>query len=147
MKAGYRVIAYLIAALVAVQAGTVAYATFGLGKYIDGGGTVNANTGGFPGEVGFAVHGMAGTIVIPIVVLAFVVASFFDKVARGVTWAVVVLVCTVVQIGLGLLARSVPAVGILHGMVALALFGSALIAGLRVKSITPAEAKAPVAVA
>jgi hypothetical protein len=133
MKNVYRVLAYAIAALVAVQAASIAYAVFGLAKYIDGGGAVDKNSDGFPGVGGLIAHGIGGQMVIPLVTLALLVVSFFAKVAGGVRWALIVLGAVVVQVALGIFSHSLPALGAVHGVVALVLFGLAVTAAMRVR--------------
>ena len=59
--------------------------------------------------------------------------SFFAKIPHGVRWAVIVLVGTVVQIALGTLSRLLAPIGAVHGAVALALFGIAVMAAMRVR--------------
>lgn len=134
MRSVYRVFAFLVAAGVLVQAAAIAYGVFAMGKYIDGGGTVDKSSESFPGSVGLMVHGIGGMMVIPIIALLFLVLSFFAKVPGGVKWALIVLVTTLVQVALGVLANSVPILGALHGIVALLLFGLAVSAAMRVKS-------------
>jgi heme A synthase len=150
VKTVYRVFAYLIAALVFVQAAAVAYGFFGLGKWIENGGVadkafVESQSSSFPGEAGLAIHGIFGTMVIPIVALLFLIISFFSKVPGGVKWALIVFGTVVVQVLLGLSAHSIPALGILHGMVALALLGLALTAAQRVRGVEPARVDEPAA--
>ena len=143
MKSAYRVLAYLIALEVMVQASMIAFGVFGLGKYIEDGATVNksvmedSNTS-FTGVVGFAVHGINGEMVIPLLTLAFFVVSFFAKVPGGVKWAGFTLIAVVVQVLLGMFAHELPQLGILHGVNALILFGVAVTAGRRVGSQTVA---------
>jgi hypothetical protein len=138
MRMVYKVLAFAVAGLVVVQAAAVAFAVFGLFAYIDGGGTIDAANSGpesnieFPGVVGFMIHGMFGTMVIPVVALLLLISSFFAKSPGAVKWAVIVFVTTAVQVGLGIFAHGVPQLGILHGIGALALFGVAIMAGMRV---------------
>lgn len=153
MRMVYKVLAFVVAGLVVVQAAAIAFAVFGLFAWIAGGGTLDASVGpenppDFSGVAGFMVHGMFGTIVIPIVVISLLISSFFAKTPGAVTWAVIVFVTTAVQILLGIAAHSVPQLGILHGAVALVLFGAAIMAGLRAKkpaSVADPEAVAPTA--
>jgi hypothetical protein len=106
---------------------------------------------GFTGEAGLAVHGIFGTLVIPVVALLFVVCALFAKLSGGVKWALITLATVVVQVVLGIAAHSVPALGMLHGIVALALFGVAVTAAMRVgkagstrpDAATPVMADAP----
>ena len=139
MRKVYKVLAFAIAGLVVVQAAAVTFAVFGLFAYIEGGGTIDAANSGpesdisFPGVVGFMIHGMFGTMVIPLIAILLLVSSFFAKTAGAVKWAVIVFVTTAVQIGLGLFAHGIPQLGILHGIVALVLFGAAIMAGMRAR--------------
>ena len=58
----------------------------------------------------------------------------------------IVFVTTAVQIGLGLFAHGIPHLGILHGIVALVLFGAAIMAGMRArKGVAATEATDQVA--
>jgi hypothetical protein len=138
------VLAFAVAGLVVVQAAAVAFAVFGLFAYIDGGGTIDAANSGpesnieFPGVVGFMIHGMFGTMVIPVIALLLLISSFFAKSPGAVKWAVIVFVTTAVQVGLGIFAHGVPQLGILHGIGALALFGVAIMAGMRVREAAEA---------
>ena len=146
MKSVYRVFAYLIAAGVLVQAAAIAYGFFSIGKYIDGGGTLDKSTKSFPGDSGLEVHGTVGVMVIPIIALLFLIISFFAKVQGGVKWALIVFATTVVQVALGLFAHSIPVLGIFHGLVALVLFGVAVTAAMRVRAVAPVETRATASV-
>jgi hypothetical protein len=148
MKTVYRVLGFLIGALVFVQAAAVAYGFFGLGKWIENGGVadkafVESQSSSFTGEAGLAIHGIFGTMVIPIVALLFLISSFFAKIPGGIVWALIVLGTVIVQVLLGLFAHSVPALGILHGMVALALLGLAINAAQRVPKALAAAGSEP----
>jgi hypothetical protein len=146
MKSVYRVLAYVIAAEVVVQAAAIAFAVFGLSKWVEDGGTLTkaameSEDTTFTGVLGFAIHGMNGTMLIPLVTLVFLVVSFFAKVPGGVKWAGFVVLAVVVQVLLGMFAHGAPALGLLHGANALVLFGLAVTAGRRVGSTTPAVAQ------
>jgi hypothetical protein len=150
MKA-YRFIAYLIAVEVVVQASAIAFALFGLGKWIeDDNGVLNkavldADKGpDFTGALGFAIHGINGTMVIPVLALIFLIVSFFAKVPSGTKWASIVLLLVIVQVALGMTAHSVPALGPLHASNAFAILGVAAYAG---KHATAAPADAAPAAA
>lgn len=146
MKSVYRVLAYVIAAEVVVQAAAIAFAVFGLSKWVEDGGTLTkaameSEDTTFTGVLGFAIHGMNGTMLIPLVTLVFLVVSFFAKVPGGVKWAGFVVLAVVVQVLLGMFAHGAPALGLLHGANALVLFGLAVTAGRRVGSTAPAVAQ------
>jgi hypothetical protein len=139
MRTAYKVLAYIVAAEVALQAMFMVYGDAGLGKWIDGGGVLDTavmESGGspFPEVVGFILHGMNGMLVIPAVALALLIVSFFAGVPGGVKWAGVVLGLVVLQVTLGLLGHSVPMLGALHGLNALGLFTTAAYAARRARS-------------
>ncbi len=152
MRNVYRVLAYLVAFGVAVQASAVAYGMFGLIKWIEGGGTLDQSTELTPalgGYTGFNVHGTVGMMVMPVIILLFLISSFFAKVPGGVRWALFVLLAGIVQIALGLFSHAIAGLGWLHGANALVLFALAVMAGMRVRRVTadhPVTAQAAPAV-
>ena len=135
MRNAYRIIAIIIAIEVVIQAMAIAYAIAGLGKWVeDDGGVLNkqvldAESADFPGVGGFMVHGLNGTMIIPILVLLLLVVSFFAKVPGGVRSALIVLVLVAVQVFLGIFAHDVPGVIVLHVLIAFAIMGVAAMAG------------------
>lgn len=147
MRLTYRIIAYVISALVALQAASHAWASAGISLYLSEGGALDMTADGpppFPEFAGIIIHGMNGMYVIPLVALALLIVSFFAKVPHGVTYAAVVLGLVVLQVVLGLFGHGLPFLAFLHGVNALLIFGTALIAGLRAKdrSVAPAETPA-----
>ncbi len=143
MKGLYRGLALAVAVLVALQAAFIAYAIAGLGKWIEGGGTLDASTMQDPnaevgGGVGFMLHGISGTFAVPLAALLLLIISFFAKIPGGVKWALIVFGVIVVQYALAFLSRSagIPVLGALHGLNALILFGVAVTAAMRVKRAT-----------
>jgi heme A synthase len=147
MKTAYRVLAYAIAALVAVQAAAIGYAVFAQLSFIDGGGTLDAaSIDSAPGTGALIFHSLnAGTVLLA--ALALLIVSFFAKIPQGVRWAVIVLVCTVVQIALGTLSRILAPIGAVHGAVALVLFGVAVMAAMRARKPAVVEETVPADVA
>jgi hypothetical protein len=137
MKSVYRVLAFLVALGVVVQAAAIAYAVFGLAKWIDEGGTLDKGVfesgASVGGEVGFATHGIGGTMVLPIIVLLFLISSFFAKIPGGIKWALIVFGVTVIQVALGIFSHELAGLGWLHGVNALILFGLAVSAAMRVR--------------
>jgi hypothetical protein len=141
MRATYRVLAYLLALEVVVQAAAIAWAMFGLSTWIEEGGVLDkaqleSDGTPFPGVLGFVVHGINGQMIVPLIALLLFVVSFFAKFPRAVAWAGAALVTVIVQVALGMFAHSLPALGMLHGIVALVLLVVALIAA-RKASATP----------
>ena len=70
--------------------------------------------------------------------------------AGGVRWALIVLGTVVVQVALGIFSHSLPALGAVHGVVAMVLFGVAVTAAMRVRGTAvtttePARVSTPVA--
>ena len=107
MRTAYKVLAYLVAAEVAVQAMVMVWGIAGLGKWVDGGGVFDKavieseGTPPFPEVAGIIVHGINGLFVIPGLALLLLIVSFFTKVRGAIKWAVIVFVLVVVQGQLG----------------------------------------------
>jgi hypothetical protein len=131
MRSVYKVLAYVVAAEVVVQAMLMVWAIAGLAKWIDNGGifdkaVMEDRQSVFPEVIGIPLHGVNGGIIIPAIALVLFICSFFAKVSGGVKWAAIVLVLAIVQGQLGYLGHDFPAAGALHGLNALALFLAAL---------------------
>ena len=142
MRAVYRVLAFLVAIEVAIQAMFIVYGDAGLGLWIENdGGVVDKATfetafesgeAPFPEFVAFIAHGMNGMFVIPGLALLLLISSFFAKVPGGVTWALITFGVVVLQVALGLFSHGLAGLGWLHGVNAMALFAVAVMAGMRV---------------
>jgi len=143
MKTAYRVLALIIAAVVAIQAAAIGYAVFAQMNWIENGGTLDkaAFESSAPGSGALLFHAFEGLAVF-LIALALLIVSFFAKIPHGVRWAVIVLVCTFVQIALGTLSHLLAPIGALHGAVALVLFGVAVTAAMRARK--PAAVEEPV---
>jgi hypothetical protein len=133
MRTVYRVLAWLVAAEVLVQAAAIAWAIFGLGRWIQDGGVLDksvmeSEVQAFPAETGFMVHGLNGEIILPVLALLLLVVSFFAKVPRGIALAGAVVGLLAVQVVLGMLGGGLPWLGLLHGANALLLFAAAVLA-------------------
>jgi hypothetical protein len=144
MRTAYRVLAFAIAAFVAIQAAAIGYAVFAQLNWMEGGGTLDeaAFETGAPGTGAMIFHALEGFAIL-LLPLALLIISFFAKIPQGVRWAVIVLVTTVVQIALGSVSRMLPAIGAVHGAVALLLFGVAVMAAMRARK--PVAVEQPVA--
>ena len=139
MKTTYKVLAFAIAAEVAIQASMIAFAFAGLGVWVDkDGGVLDKATlesePDFLGSLGFMVHGINGQMLIPLLALIFLIVSFFADVPGGSKWAAFVLLAVVIQVTLGMLGHESAYFGMLHGLNALILFSLAFMAGKRVNS-------------
>jgi heme A synthase len=147
MKTAYRVLAFAIAALVAIQAAAIGYAVFAQLNWIDNGGTVDkASIESAPGTAAYIFHALDGGVVL-LIALALLILSFFAKIPQGVRWAVIVLIATVVQIALGTLSHMLAAIGAVHGAAALVLFGVAVMAAMRARKPAAVEEAVPAEVA
>ena len=149
MRTAYKVLAYLVAAEVAIQAMLIVWGIAGLGKWVDGGGVFDkaviesAGAPPFPEVVGIIAHGINGFFVVPALALLLLIVSFFIRVRGAIKWAVIVFVLVIVQGQLGGLGHDFPLAGALHGLNALALFGVALYAGRRLQAATAAAVELP----
>jgi hypothetical protein len=148
MRTAYKVLAYLVAADVAVQAMVMVWAIAGLGKWVDSGavfdkGVMESEGSPFPQAVGIIAHINNGFFVIPGLALLLLIISFFTKVRGAIRWAIIVFVLVIVQVELGGLGQDFPVAGALHGLNALALFAAALYAGRRLRAATAAVVEQP----
>ena len=151
MRTAYKVLAYLVAAEVAVQAMVMVWAVAGLGKWVEGGGVFDKaviegdETGAmpFPEVFGILVHGINGTFVVPGIALLLLIVSFFTKVRGAIKWGLIVFALVVVQGQIGFLGHEFPLAGALHGLNALALFAVALYAGRRLRAATAVSLEQP----
>jgi hypothetical protein len=147
IKQLYRVLAYLIAAGVVLQAAAIAYAVFGMFEWVAAGGTIdkaliesgNPQVGGI---IGFNLHQRVGVTILPLLALLFLISSFFARISGGIRWALFVFAATLIQSLLGIYAHENSAVGWLHGATALIVFSSALVSGIRVNRAPANPARA-----
>ncbi|MGP3920911.1 hypothetical protein [Nonomuraea sp. 10N515B] len=141
MRTAYKIVAYVIAAEVAIQATVIALGFAGLGKWISDGNVfdksvMESEEFPFPEVIGIIVHGVNGGLVIPVLALLLLIFSFFAKISGGVKFAALVLGLVAVQATLGYSAHDLPWLGALHGLNAMALFAAALHAGRRARRVT-----------
>jgi heme A synthase len=142
----YRVLAGLIALGVVVQAAAIAFGWFAAISDVDNGLVIDKN---YEGNAGHALHGIVGFYVMPVLGLVFLIVSFVaaKAVPRGRTWAAIVFVAILVQVTLAFLAFGLPAIGALHGLNALVVFGTAVRAVMltRIRTGVPAGEQVPAA--
>ena len=127
MRTVYKVLAYVIAVEVAVQAMVMVFAVAGLGKWVQDGGVFDAavmesEESPFPEVVGFIVHGINGMMVIPVLALALLISSFFAGsrgACGGPAWSWCSSSCRSPSACSGTACRRL---GALHGLNALLLF-------------------------
>jgi hypothetical protein len=129
MKTAYRVLAYLVATGVFVQAAAIAFAWFTVLNELEDGAVIGSD---YEGNFGHSLHGTVGTMVLPLLVIALLIVSFFAKFTGAVRYALIIFGLLLLQIGLAFAAFAAPVVGFLHGANALALLGVAMTAAQRV---------------
>jgi hypothetical protein len=149
MRNAYRILATIIAVEVVIQAMAMVFAIAGLGIWVDEGGVYDKAAMEdeditFTGVGGFIVHGINGMMIIPLLGLALLVVAFFAKVSGGVKWAAIVLGAIVLQVFLGLFGHESAYIGMLHGLNAFILLGSA---GNAARLAKAAGAESPTTVA
>ena len=137
MRKAYRILADVIAVAVVVQAMAIVWAVAGLFHWIDsGGGTLDSavldswsdDRPDFQGAIGFAIHGIVGGMVLPLVALALLVIAFFARVPGGIRLAAIVVASVVVQLIAGYGGYDAPWVGLIHGLNAFVLFSASIMA-------------------
>ncbi len=131
MKSAYKWLAFVIAAEVMVQAAVIAYGFAALGKYVDDGATLDKDTDSFPGLAFLIIHGINGEMLIPLLAIAFLVVAFLSKLPGAPKVAGILLGMVVLQVLLGVFGRAVPFLALLHGLLALVIFGYAAMTGVR----------------
>lgn len=138
MRFTYRVLAYLVAVGVAVQAAAIALGFFTIVHEVEDGAVVTSDYE-FESNLGLVTHGMVGLMVIPAIALALLVLSFFTRAPGAVRWAATVFGLVVLQVTLGFVAFGALPAGALHGLNALLLFTAAAWAGRRITRVTADE--------
>jgi heme A synthase len=133
MRKAYSWLASGIALGVVVQAASIALGLGGIIHFVEEGGVVDkavveSEDASFTGAVGFLVHGIVGGMVIPVLALALLVVSFFVRLPRARTLALVVIGLVVLQTMLGYSIVDLPYIAVLHGANALVVLGTALAA-------------------
>ena len=141
MKATYRVLAYIIAGLVVLQAVWIALGGFTAIKASEAGKVLTEDSTG----IGGMLHGVGGMYAIPLVTLVLLVVSFFARVQGGIKWALFILLAVAVQIFLAFMSFAVASIGALHGLNAFVIIALSVIAGLRVGRQMRASAAQPMA--
>jgi heme A synthase len=145
MRTTFRVLMYLLAVEVLVQGMAIAYALAGLGHWIDkDGGVANKalfdeSNPKFTGVGGFMIHGLNGTMIIPILVLLLLIISFFAKVPGGSKRAGLLFGLVILQVFLGIFSHEVPFVILLHVLNAFAIFSIAAITAYRLGTAAGAD--------
>jgi heme A synthase len=145
MRTALRVLFYLLAAEVVVQAMAIAFGIAGLGKWVDDGHSATKalfdnDNADFGGKTGFAIHGMNGMMVIPVLVLVLLIVSFFAKVPGATKNAAILLGLVVLQVVLGISAHGAPGIIVVHVLNAFVIFSFAAMTAWRVGNSVAVDA-------
>ena len=135
MKTAYRVLAGLTCLLVLVQSAAIAFGTFGIINFVEGGNDYTKAVG----EERAADAG--GAMAVALVAILLLIVSFFAKIEGGVKWAGIVFVAVLLQWVFAIIAFGAPVVGLLHGINAFVIFGTAMTAMQKAKASTAAPAE------
>ena len=144
MKAAYKWLAFAIAVEVVVQAAVIAYGYASLGKYVDDGATLTKDTDSFPGLTSLVIHGINGMMLIPLLSIALLVVALLSKIPGAPEAAGILLGMVVVQVLLGVFGDDVPFLALLHGVLALGIFGYAAMTGVRASRMQNQRVDQPV---
>lgn len=132
MRTTYRILADLVAIGVAVQSMAIVWAIAGLLHWVNGGGTLKKgwedHMPDFQGSSGFAIHGIIGGMVLPVIALALLVIAFFAGVRNGTKIAGGVVALVVLQMLAGMAGEDAPWLGLFHGLIPFAIFSAAIVA-------------------
>ncbi|MPV37627.1 hypothetical protein [Georgenia subflava] len=126
MRTLYRALALLTALGVAVQAAAIAWGVFTMISEVEGGAVIDSSYDP-QANTGLATHSM-GAMVVAALALLLLIVSFLNRFPGAKKWAAATFAAVVLQWVFGILAFSVPGVGILHGANALAILVLALLA-------------------
>lgn len=139
MRKLHSTLAWLVAALVVVQAASMTFGVAGMTAFAAQGGVIDKallesrSLDNFVGELGFAIHALNGGLAIPLAAVLLLAVSFFTRARGARPWAGVVLGLVAVQTTLGYGLHDVPHLGILHGANALFLLAAAVQTALVVR--------------
>lgn len=125
MRAAYKWLGHLIALGVLFQAMWIAFGFFTVAHKIDDGTTIDKNYVENTSIFGLDMHGLFGTLIIPLLALIFLIVSFFAKVPGGAKWAGFTVLAVALQITFAFIAFGAPVVGMLHGLNAFVILGVA----------------------
>jgi heme A synthase len=126
MRTVYKTFALLTALGVAAQAAAMALAVFTIIDMVEGGGVLDSSYDPMDNN-GSLLH-WYGAMVVAALGLILLIVSFFNRFPGAKKWAAITFALVVLQWVLAFTAYEVPAVGYIHGLNALAIFTSALLA-------------------
>lgn len=132
----FNVLSSLLFLAVVIQVGLAGYATFDAIHKAKSGPVTQHTI-----ESGFDPHGLVGLVVLGVMVLLVLVAAAGKLGQTWLKWSVGLLVLGVIQMILGTAAKSLPALGFVHGINALAIYAGAALLAHRAWTRRRAEAE------
>jgi len=152
MRKAHQVLAIVLAAFVVIQAMAIAYALAGLGKWIEDGHTLNAAVKKqledgdvkYRGVGGFALHGIDGQLIIPIITILLLIFSLLaaKQVPGAGTRGGIIFVMVIVQIVLGMSAEDAPFLAPIHALNGFGIFAMAVVTARKAAEAAPATTEA-----
>ncbi|HUR12898.1 MAG TPA: hypothetical protein VM097_00245 [Mycobacteriales bacterium] len=136
MRKAHQVLAYLLAAEVVIQAMAIAYALAGLGYWVmEEGGVltkqlIDDEDLTFQGVGGFAIHGMNGMMIIPLLGIVFLVVSLLanKQVPGAAKRGGIIFGLLALQVFLGLTSHSAVLLAPLHALNGFGIFTMCVVA-------------------
>jgi hypothetical protein len=139
VKQTYRVVAWLVAVGVLVQAAAVSFGWFDAISGLETGLVIDES---YEGNAGHAIHGIVGFYGIPVLALVLLIVSFLaaKQVPGARTWAGIIFGLVILQVALAIFAFAVaPVIGALHGANALLILAAAVRAAMLARTGSSAE--------
>jgi hypothetical protein len=151
MRKAHQILAIVLAAFVVIQAMAIAYALAGLGHWLEeDGGTINKavldswddNPPDWRGSGGFALHGIDGMMIIPLVTIVFLVVSLIaaKQVQGAAQRAGILFGMVALQVFLGLALHGVVLLAPLHALNGFGIFAMAIVTARKAGEAAPAVA-------
>jgi hypothetical protein len=151
MRKAHQILAGILAAFVVIQAMAIAYGIAGLGYWIneDGGELTKAvfdswddNPPDWQGSGGFALHGIDGMMIIPVITIVFLIVSLFaNKVVPGAAKrASIIFLMVAIQVILGLASHEAVLLAPLHALNGFGIFAMAFLSVRKAAEAAPAPA-------
>jgi hypothetical protein len=130
VKQTYRVVAWLVAVGVLVQAAAVSFGWFDAISGLENGLVIDES---YEGNAGHAIHGIVGFYGIPVLALVLLIVSFLaaKQVPGARTWAGIIFGLVILQVALAIFA--------LHGANALLILAAAVRAAMLARTGSSAE--------
>ena len=152
MRKAHQILAYVLAGMVVVQAMAISYAIAGVFHWIDktNGAVLNhdvlkswdKHSPTFHGSGGFALHGIDGFMIIPLLTLVLLIVSLFamKEVPGAGKRAGILLGMVVLQFILGVGAHGAIVLAPLHALNGFGIFVMAYLTGKKAGEAAPASA-------